>query len=785
MSFVHSLALLPVRNRVAAILFALFVAIIAAAGISKLSISADNRVFFSKTNEHRVALDLFEQRYASQANAFVVISARDGDLFTEERLSILHQMTEDAWKFPYVTRVDSITNAIYLSSDEDGVIIESMIDPMLDNGIEPTEIRQRVLSDTLLVDRLISPDAKTAAINISTQYPRTSTTAPGELVTAIAAQYATYDLEGAGLDLFETGRVPISYAFSSASKDDLKTLTPLAYLVIAVMLGVLLRSPLAAAAVYLSAVLAAVSTLGTAGWIGYQINAATSTTPTILLTLGVATLMHLATSYLYALRIGEARQDAAIHSVRKNLVPVALTLSTTAIGFLTLNYADAPPFGELGNIAAIGAFFILFFGFVFLPACFALFPIATPKRRSLVEGLVSKFTDFILAKRQILFWVMPVFFIVISAGMGRIVLDDRYTEYFHPRYDIRADSDEIESRLTGLDQVEFDVGLSADQSILTPTYFAVLQDFEAFLRTHEKVQHVTTMAETFKRLNLHLHGNDPAFDRIPEDPEMLAQSLLLYEMSLPYGRDLNDAITIDRSRSRVMVGLRYNSTSDVQKLRDAGEAWLANPDNTHGLTIDGNGTGLAVMMAYLSKLNIETMTVGTILALILISVILIFAFRSLAFGLVSLVPNLLPVLMAFGVWGFLIGKIGVAVSAVGAVTLGIIVDDTVHLIWRYLEARRNGDTKEDAIRAMFAHVGRPMLTSTIVLVSGFCIIAASGFHITSTLGALSAVTITIALIADWFFLPSLLMFIDRRDVIVENSETAATLGSVTNAAAHP
>ncbi|MEL6379073.1 MAG: MMPL family transporter, partial [Pseudomonadota bacterium] len=184
---------------------------------------------------------------------------------------------------------------------------------------------------------------------------------------------------------------------------------------------------------------------------------------------------------------------------------------------------------------------------------------------------------------------------------------------------------------------------------------------------------------------------------------------------------------------------------------------------THAPTsITGEGTGLAVMFSYLSSLNIKSMIGGTLIALIIISAILTLAFRSIGLGLLSLVPNLFPVLIAFGVWGALVGRVGVAISAVGAMTLGIIVDDTVHLLWRYREARLAGKDGPTAVHAMFKKVGRPMLTSSLILIAGFCVVATSGFHVTSAMGMLSATIILIALLADWLFLPPLLLLLDRQ-----------------------
>ncbi|MEO1149779.1 MAG: MMPL family transporter [Pseudomonadota bacterium] len=732
------------------------------AGLRTLSISADTRAYFPPDGALRQTLDRFEQRYAEQNNLLLVFHSNDDSLFTEERIALIDSITEEAWKIPYTTRVDSITNATHIAADGDMIKIDPMIDAARTNIGAPLDmdvLRSLVLGDNLLVNRLVSPDGRTTAININVQYPRASTTASGTVIAAADAMVAAFAPQTLGLSVWKTGRVATSNAFSAASKQDLKTLTPLSYLVIVILLMVLLRSVPAAAALFSTILLAIVCSLGLAGWMGLQINSATASSPTIIMALGVAAIIHVVISFLHAFSAGDDRRMSIRRALGDDIKPVALTLCTTAIGFLTLNSADAPPFQELGTIIAAGALFSLLFGVLWLPAMLRLLPIKRPRTRGIIDRFVRGFAQRVIRYRTALLVATPILIALSAMGMARITIDDNYVRYFDKRFEFRTDTDQIITHLTGLDQLEFDVGGERDRAVLDPAYFAKLEAFETWLKAQPRVTYVASVAETFRRLNKHLHAGEEAFYRIPENAELLAQYLMLYEMSLPLGRTLTDQITIDRNRSRVTVIMRGASTREIQALQNRAERWLA----THAPTaITGEGTGLAVMFSYLSSLNIKSMIGGTLIALIIISAILTLAFRSIGLGLLSLVPNLFPVLIAFGVWGALVGRVGVAISAVGAMTLGIIVDDTVHLLWRYREARLAGKDKPTAVHAMFKKVGRPMLTSSLILIAGFCVVATSGFHVTSAMGMLSAMIILIALLADWLFLPPLLLLLDRQ-----------------------
>jgi len=756
---VRYLKKITVDRPVIALCLCLFTTLGFGAGLTNLSVASDSRVFFSESNPQNRGLLDFERKFSETNNLLIAVHAKDGDLFTPERLNFIRAVTERAWKLPHTTRVDSPTNAIRLRSEGDELIIDDMVpDPA---GEPMAVIRERVTTDDILTGRLISQDGRTAGININTQYPRGDSAAPGEVIAAANAMVAALDPDRLGLEVWKTGRVATSDVFSKAASGDMKSLVPISYLVITILTGFILRSYWMTFALFLTSLMVIISTLGLMGWSNLQINSATAATPTILFTLCFATLLHILTKIQRAK--ATSQHDQIWTGVRSNILPVALTLVTTAAGFLTLNFADSPPYRQLGTIVAGGAVFALFYGLVFMPALLRVLPWRNYRRNLLADRVIGRLPKMLVSYRRVLLFGFPVFTGLVLIGTTNIFLEDNYVEFLDHRFEFRRDTEKIETNLTGLDHIEFDFGSDTENAVLSPAYFDKLIAFETWLRAQPKVTHVVSIAETFRRLHRHLGyagGPIPSGERaIPDDPALLAQYLLLYEMSLPFGRSLNDTITIDRSRSRVTAIMTGASTAEIRALKRAAEDWL----NTHQpVALRAEGTGLAVLYAYMSSTNIRAMMVGTFVALVLVSVMLAFAFRSVRFAALSLIPNLMPLLLAFGVWGFLVGKVGITAAIVGAIMLGIIVDDTVHLMWRYLEARRAGIGAKGSVKRMFAEVGPPMLTSSIVLFVGFMLLTYSGFEINSTIGAFCALVIVFALIADWVFLPVLLMSLDHR-----------------------
>ena len=173
------------------------------------------------------------------------------------------------------------------------------------------------------------------------------------------------------------------------------------------------------------------------------------------------------------------------------------------------------------------------------------------------------------------------------------------------------------------------------------------------------------------------------------------------------------------------------------------------------------GASISIIFAHISKRNIESMLSGSFLALVLISFVLMVALRVFKLGLVSLIPNMTPAFMGFGVWGIFVGRVGLAVSLMAALTLGIVVDDTVHFMSKYLRARReHGMTPAEAVRYSFNIVGSALLITTVILVAGFAVLFFSGFQPNSQVGAMTVITISLALVLDFLFLPTLLMKVE-------------------------
>jgi predicted RND superfamily exporter protein len=271
---------------------------------------------------------------------------------------------------------------------------------------------------------------------------------------------------------------------------------------------------------------------------------------------------------------------------------------------------------------------------------------------------------------------------------------------------------------------------------------------------------VYSITDIMKRLNKNMHSDEAAYYKLPEDRELAAQYLLLYELSLRYGLDLNDRINIDKSATRVTATLGDVTTVQTRHFIATAQKW---PTDNAPAFMQTSPTGATVMFSYIAKRNVESMLRGNVVAVIVIAGIMMLALRSFSLGMLSLVPNALPILMTFEIWALLVGRVGMAAATVTATSLGIIVDNTVHLLTKYQRGRlENNYSVPDAIRYSFRTVGIAVIVNALILTFGFAVLSTSTFRINSEMGLLTAMAVLVALFVDSLLVPALLMLFAER-----------------------
>ena len=753
---------------------------IAASGTLFLEFSADHRIYFPEDNPQLIAYDAMERTYGKSGNVFFAVVPEDRDATSALALEATAWLTEQSWQIPYSTRVDSVTNFQHTTADGDDILVRDLVDEAVRaDPDERSRIRAIALDEPRLAARLLARDGGVGGVNVTVQLPGEDEVLEGPRVAEFARGLADEVRERfPGIDVRMTGLVIFNQTFMEVSLSDLKTLVPASFVAMTLMLVALVRSLGGTFAIMLVVALSVMSAVGVGGWVGLPMTSPAAAAPIVVLTVAIANCVHIFATLVHSMqadasrtleergsgaflrrtRTGELKRDAIVESVRVNLQPVFLASLTTALGFLSMNFSEVPPFRHLGTFVAFGVVAAFVLSVTFLPALLSLLPIRVRATGHRHDAAMVALGEFVVRRRRVLLWGCGLVAVALVASIPRNELNDVFLHYFDESVEFRRDADFTAENLTGMYTMEYSLASGEQEGISDPDFLADVAAFAEWYKEQPETIHVNVITDTFRRLNMSMHGDDPAEYRLPANRELAAQYLLLYEMLLPFGLDLNNQIDVDKASTRMTVSTKTLSSNEVLALDRRAQRWLAGhaPDIEHYVS-----SGTTLMFAYLGRRNIISMLVGTTIALVGISFVLIFALRSLRLGLTSLVPNLVPGALGFGVWGLAVGEVGISLSVVTTMTLGIVVDDTVHFLSKYRRARLElGFTSPDAVRFAFRTVGRALLTTSLVLVAGFIVVSLSSFELNAGMGKLTALVIALALLADFFLLPPLLMKVE-------------------------
>ncbi|MCG7893658.1 MAG: MMPL family transporter [Candidatus Thiodiazotropha taylori] len=744
------------KHKILVILLTVAVSLMMGSGVQHLRFNNDYRMFFSEENPQLKAFEMLQNTYTKNDNVLFVIEPQDGTVFTRKTLTAVSELTKEAWQIPYSIRVDSITNFQHTYAEGDDLIVEDLVlDPTSLSDEELAAKQQIATNDPLLRNRLISPSAHTTGVNVTVQLPGKKLTEVPEVAAKVQEMAKNLEASYPDIKVHLTGMVIMNNAFPTASQDDMKSLYPIMFGAVILVLVLMLRSIPGTISTLIIIVLMIIATMGLTGWLGIKMSPPTTTVPIVIMTLAIADCVHILVNFLHFMREGEAKYQAMMESLRINLQPIFLTTLTTAIGFLSLNFSDAPPFRDLGNMAAMGVVLAFLLSITFLPAMMMLLPVKALSGDTMGSLAMVRFAEFVIRNKKQLLWGMGILILFLIAQIPSNRLDDRFVEYFDETIDFRQDTDFATENLTGIYLIEYSLESGETGGISDPGFLQKVDAFAQWYRQQPHVLHVNTITDIMKRLNRNMHADDDSWYRLPDQRDLSAQYLLLYEFSLPFGLDLNNQINVKKSATRFTVTLESISTQQLLQIEDDAQQWLL--QNAPEMRIDGASP--SVMFAHIGSRNIIAMLKGTTTALIIISLILVVALRSLRIGGISLIPNLVPMGMAFGLWGLTVGEVGLALSVVSGMTLGIVVDDTVHFLSKYLRARREKNLPgEDAVRYAFSTVGTALWVTSLVLMVGFGILAFSHFQLNAGMGLLTAITLGLALVADFLFLPPLLIY---------------------------
>lgn len=743
-------------------------------GMKKLAFRNDYEFFFNADNPQLLALHDLHNKYSDAENIFIGLAIKEGDIFRHQALSALEGLVTQLWQTPYSIRVDGLTNFQHVKAIGDELFVGDLVDNAMEKTVQELDtIRQIALNEPVLLNRFINEAGTVTGINIALHIPPDSAKAKIEISTAVRGILKDFNQEAPYFTTYLTGMSMLATSFQESSKWDISRLIPLMILIIILVLWFLLKSVSASISTFLILIFAIVSALGMAGWTETYLTVISISSITIIMTLAIADCVHILVTIVHYMQQGWTKKEAIIESLRINFLPVFITTLSTIIGFLSLNFSDTPPFRDLGNIVAMGMLGA-FFGAVFLlPAIVSILPfrikvVNKPTIKPLKHPL-NQLANFVIIHHKKLLWFSCLPIIGLSLMAFQNELSDEFVKYFDKEIPFRPDTEFVSEHLTGIYNVEFSIHSGASGGISNPAYLERLESFTTWLQEQKEVVHVATYSEVMKKVNKSMHGDDEAFYTLPKSQSEAAQYLFIYEMSLPFGLDINNQLDIDKAASRLTVTLKNISSNQIIAFTERAENWLV--ENCPNPAMHALGVSRTLMFSHMTRQQIYSLLYGIGIALFFITLILIITFRSLGYGLLSLIPNIIPITVGFGIWSMVNGTINMGTSIVFGMVLGIIVDDTVHFMIKYLSAKKELKyTASEAVKYAFATVGKALIITTAILSLGFLVLGQSRFNINSDMAYMTVIIIVLALIVDFLMLPALLLLVGKRDIDIEMAD---------------
>jgi len=733
----------------------------AAMGLQNLAVVTDYEVFFDGDNERLMANRNNENSFGRRDSVQFIISVKSGSIFQPEILSVVEAVTEASWQIPFSKRVNSLTNFPYTRAEGDDFFVDDLFSDSLNMSASEINARRKfALNEPSLVSSINQAQTFTGVL-VEINLPVNNSAATQEISKYVLKLTDKFKTNYPDINIDVSGSILLNNAFFKASTSGTAKLLFVMFTLMLIAVGFLLRSVVVTIAILILTSLSILSGLGLATWMGIPLTGPSSSAPIIISALAVANTVHIMAILLKKMLEGETKFEAIAQTVKVNFQPVALTSLTTVIGFLCLNTSDVPPYRFLGTTAALGVASSLFLTFTFLPALLSIMPIRVNNKSTNTVSepdYWASFADFVIERRKGLFLLCIVTAMLVSPLALNNKVDDRLLRYFDEEVPIRANSEVAMENIAPFYALSYGITAKDDGGIAEPEYLRNLETFSQWIRAQPEVMYLSTLSDTMKRINRSMHGDEEQWYKIPNDRDLASQYLLLYELSLPYGQDLTNQIDITKSSTKVLVGFRDISSGEMKAFGIRSEAWMA--DNLPDYMV-APATGPPLLFAYIWESATKSNLIGMVMAVLLISIVIAIAMKSIKLGLISLIPNLIPAAMAFGVWSLINGQLDIGSSIVAVISFGIIVDDTIHFLSKYQYAKNNGSSAEDAVRFAFTTVGKALLVTTVALVIGFSVLTTSSFTLNSSMGLLTSIAIAFALILDFLLLPPLLIFIDR------------------------
>lgn len=749
--------------------------LLAICGYLASSVRFDNSFesYFDRSDPVYERFLTFRDDFGSDEISYILYNAPDKehgpwDLSVMRTIDEITGVLEE--EVPFVKRVVSLPNSEFMEGRDDTLHINDLLDSFPETQKELLEIRRKVLDKPVYINGLVSRDGKNAAIiiemekssidplseimidpdkgsNLKNLYPQ----ATGEAIDAVLKRY-----KDSGIQFYHTGDVPLNAAYNTISQTESEFLGLVSFVVIGIFLFFFFRTvtgiigPLAV--VFLS-ILISVAFIGICGW---QFDLMFIMLPTILIAVGVADSVHIISDFKTHYRSLNNRREAIRKTAYLTGVPCLFTSLTTTAGFMSMSISPIKSikhFAMYSGVGVLGAFFLsVTFLIVFLSFGKNEVPVkSTVKKTDRLNRIMKAITVFNIRHKYPVIVFAVILFGFSVAGIMKLKVDSNFLSEFSDRVEVKRVTEYVDSVMGGSISYSYIFDTGKQDGVMDPKILKAIERLQQKAEADPIVLKTYSVTDIIKDINKSMHDEEQQYYRLPESPEMTAQYFLLYEMS--GGDELENYVTPDFSRTNLEIRTLMADSSRVEELIEELDRFI----DDELKTIQPQLTGMGALWYKLIDYIVQSQLRGFSLAFVVITIMMCILFRSIKVGLLSMIPNLSPVILTLGIMGWTGIPLDYVKLMIGCIAIGIAVDDTIHLVTRFQHAFRENGCYEKALEEAMSHVGRALFITSVVLICGFLVFTVSVMATLVQFGILVAATILVALAADFFLLPSLFL----------------------------
>ena len=720
------------------------------------------RIWFGENSKTLNQYDTFRDTFGNDDSIIIVFRDENG-VMNKKALGVIDRLTNNLWETEFIARADSLTNYQYVHADledPDEILIENFIEDY--EALSEDELKQKMkiaLGEDALVNRIISADGTTTMI-VGRLTPKAgSTFGASRTIMKYVNEYIEREEKNTGYKFHLAGGPVVNMTFSTLAKYDVTTFTPLVILIAMVLLWIVFRSPSGMILTILVVIFTFVIVLAIQTLLGYKLNNFTANMPVFIIAIGIADAMHIYWIYLVGRRSGLNNHDGIHYTLEKNFLPIFLTSITTAVGFASLGISEIIPIKTLGIATANAALLAFVLTILFVPAALA---IINPKiklkeseqKEEKSNSFAKKYAAFIIRNDLKILVACGIIFGAIALGLTQLKVDSNAVRYFREDVPFRQTVNVIQERLTGPMAYEIIVDSNEADGIKEPAFMRMIERFEKELKAHyPDARHTGSLVDVVKKFNEVVNADKS----VPDEKNLIAQYLLLYSLSLPQGMEINDRMDIDERYLRLTASMNVVDTSlDLEMIEWIEDWWEKTP-------YSAEVNGQTVMFAHMQYDVTDTLINSIILAISAVSLLMLFIFKSVRMIPLFVIPNVLPIVLVVGVMGWLGITIDLGVAISGAIVMGIAIDDTIHFLVKYKEARKLGMNFEDSLAFVMQFAGSAIIFTTLILSSAFIVFNLSDFMLNANFGLVTAIALLIAVAVDLVLLPAILSRYDGKE----------------------